>query len=145
MIDAETQLVLKRILRREAATLLQYVHDAYPWANSDRSAVQEEVQRISREEQEAVALLSQYLTRRRVPPAMFNSYPAYFTSYNFVSLDFLLPLLAKHQEKDIVGLEEDLARLTEPGIRAQVETLLAVKRKHLGELQALVRPLTAAK
>jgi hypothetical protein len=105
---------------------------------------QAEVQRMSRAEQEAVAGLSQYLFRRRIPPAFLGSYPAHFTSFNFVSLDWLLPRLAQQQAKDIADLEADLAKLTDPGARAQVESMLALKKKHLTELQSLAHPPSAA-
>lgn len=144
MIDSATQQTLQTILRREGRTLLQYVHDSHPWATSDLAGPLGELQRISREEQDTVASLSQYLFRRRVPPAFLGSYPASFTSYNFVALDFLLPKLAQQQQKDIAALEADLAKLTDPGARAQLEPMLALKKKHLGELQSLARPKSAA-
>lgn len=144
MIDADTQQMLQHILRREGRTLLQYVHDAYPWATAARAGQQAEVQRMSRAEQEAVAGLSQYLFRRRIPPAFLGSYPASFTSFNFVSLEFLLPRLAQQQAKDTADLEKDLSKLTDPGARAQVESMLVLKKKHLAELQSLAHPPSAA-
>jgi hypothetical protein len=144
MIDADTQITLQRILRREGRTLLQYIHDAYPWTTTAQAGQQPEVQRMSRAEQEAVASLSQYLFRRHIPPAFLGSYPAHFTSFNFVSLAWLLPRLAQQQAKDIADLEADFAKLTDPGARAQIESMLTLKKKHLAELQSLAQPPSAA-
>jgi hypothetical protein len=114
------------------------VAEAYPWANSSEEKSLRALRQIINEESRAVTELGQFLVRQRVPLPFLPSYPAHFTTINFLALDYVLPRLADYERQSIAGLERDLAALKDPAARAAVEKLLAVKRRHLPQLEALI-------
>jgi hypothetical protein len=138
VIDPHAQTLLQNILRRESRSVLLYVAEAYPWATSTEEKSLTALQQLIAEESQAVADLGQFLVRQRVPLPFLPSYPAHFTTINFLALDYVLPRLADYERQSIADLERDLAALKDPAARAAVEKLLAVKRRHLPQLEALI-------
>jgi hypothetical protein len=143
VIDPHTQAVLQEIVRRESRSLLSYMADAYPWTTVAGSRALTTLRQVIHDESEAVAELGRYLVRQKAPVPFLGSYPAGFTTCNFISLEFLLPRLLTAQQDLITVLEADLGRLPPGESRAQVEALLAVKRKDLATLQTLAVPRPA--
>jgi rubrerythrin len=139
VIDAATQALLGDIIRREGRSLLQYVSEAFPWTQPEEQAALEQFQQLVQEEQQAVAGLIGFMQRRRLTPPALGTYPMSFTNINFVSLDHLLPVLANHQRQAIQALERDLTRVSDPEAQQQVQTLLAMKRRHLQALEEIAR------
>ena len=137
MIDPHSQTLLQDILRRESRSVLMYVAEAYPWTNSTRTKTWTALQQLIAAEREAVSSLGRFLVRERIPLPFLPSYPTHFTTINFLALDFLLPRLIEHERQSITELESDLAALKDPIARAEEEKLLALKRKHLPELEQL--------
>jgi hypothetical protein len=138
VIDPHAQTLLQDILRRESRSVLLYVAEAYPWANASEEKSLGALRQITDAEGRAVAELGQFLVRQRVPLPFLPSYPAHFTTINFLALDYVLPRLADYERRSIADLERDLAALKDPAARAAVEKLLAVKRRHLPQLEALI-------
>jgi hypothetical protein len=137
-MDANAQTLLQDILRRESRSVFRYVAEAFPWINSSEEKALSELQGLLAAERQAVVELGQFLVRRHVPLPFIPSYPANFTTINFLALDYVLPLLVERERQSIADLERDLACLKDPAARAEVEKLLAVKLKHLPAYQALV-------
>ncbi len=137
MIDPQTQAILQDIVRRESRSLLVYVGDAYPWTTSAGDRALAELRQVVHDETEAVAALGRFLVRRRGTLPFLGSYPVHFTSYNFVSLEFLLPRLVETEKELIAELEADLRRLAPGEAHSQVEALLLVKRRNLATLEGL--------
>jgi hypothetical protein len=138
VIDPQTQMLLQEILRRESRSALRYVAEAFPWTTSTEEKALVSLQQIIATERKAVVGLGQYLIRQRTPLPFLPSYPASFTTINFLAFDYVLPMLIEHQRRSIADVERDLAALKDPGARVEVEKLLAVKRQHLPQLEALV-------
>jgi hypothetical protein len=138
VIDPQTQMLLQEILRRESRSALRYVAEAFPWTTSTEEKALVSLQQIIAAERKAVVGLGQYLIRQRAPLPFLPSYPASFTTINFLAFDYVLPMLIEHQRRSIADVERDLAALKDPGARVEVEKLLAVKRQHLPQLEALV-------
>jgi hypothetical protein len=138
VIDPHTQTLLQEILRRESRSVLRYVTEAFPWINSTEEKSLAALQRLIAAERDAVVRLGQYLVRHRGTLPFLPSYPASFTTINFLALDYVLPMLVKHERRSIADLERDLASLKDSAARAEVEKLLAVKQRHLPELEALI-------
>ena len=110
----------------------------FPWTKSaEHPALTQDSHRMIVEEQRSTAGLVQFLFRRRVAPPFLGSYPEPFTALNYVSLDYLLPLLVEHQQKAIADLERDQGRLTDAEAHAEVLKILEIKRRHLQSLKAL--------
>jgi hypothetical protein len=137
VIDPQTQALLQEVLRRESRSLLLYVGNAYPWTEAGGGAALEALRKLIREEASAVTALGQDLARRRVPLPYLGPFPISFTSYNFVSLDFLLPRLAEAQRASVGRLEADLRAVKDAEARAQLEKLLGVKKATLAGLESL--------
>jgi hypothetical protein len=140
VIDAHSQTLLQDILRRESRSALSYVAEAYPWTNSAGEKSLTDLQTLIAAEREAVACLGRFLVRHCVPLPYLPSYPAGFTTINFLALDFLLPRLIEEERRSIADLERDLAALMDPAARAEVEKLLDLKRRHLPQLEELASP-----
>lgn len=137
MIDPSTQTHLQNILCRESPSVLMYVAEAYPWTNSTHTKALTELQQLIAAEREAIVRLGRFLVRERIPLPYLPSYPAHFTTINFLALDFILPRLIEHERQSIADLERDLAGVKAPAARAEVEKLLDLKRKHLPQLEEL--------
>jgi hypothetical protein len=137
VIDPETLALLQEIVRRESRSLLTYVGEAYPWTSAADSAARSKLTEIQAEEGAALASLGQFLARRRAPVSFLGPYPEGFTTLNFLALEHLLPRLVASHRRAVANLERDLARISDPEAKAQVEKLLAVKRRDLPLLEGL--------
>ncbi len=137
MLDLATQTLLQDIVTRENRSALSYVRDAYPWTTSREEAALAALRRLANEDGRAVARLGEYLVRQRLPATLPGSYPSSFTTLNFLSLDYLLPRLAEAQKQTVADLERDCAAIGNPEARAEVEKLLAVKRRTLAGLEEM--------
>jgi hypothetical protein len=136
-MDAQAQRVLQDILRRESRSVLTYVAEAYPWTRWAEEKSLTDLQQIIAAEREAVACLGRFLVRQRIPLPYLPPYPSHFTTINFLALDFLLPRLIDYERRSLADLERDRAMLKDPTAQAEVDKLLALKRRHLPRLQEL--------
>lgn len=137
MIDSHTQRLLQDILRRESRSVLLYVAEAYPWTTSTETKALTTLQQLIADEREAVVCLGRFLVRQRIPLPFQPSFPAHFTTINFLALDFLLPRLIEYERQSIEELERDLAFVKDPAARAEVERLLTLKRQHVPQMEEL--------
>ena len=141
MFDTKTQALLQDIFRRESQSFLLYVHDAFPWTTSEGEPALERVQRVIKTERLAITALGRYLLRNRVPLPFVGSYPMSFTSFNFLSLRHLIPLLIDAEKRLLADLERDMASVPDPAVDAQLAKLADVKRQNLKELATLSSPV----
>jgi hypothetical protein len=137
VIDARSLQVLQEVFRRESRSVLQYVGDAFPWTTTDRTEALDRLQAIIHEERDALARLGQFLYRHHVVPLIASSYPASFTTLNFVSLDLILKRLIGFQEQSLTAVETDLTSVTDPETRHQLESFRDLKKRHLDALLLL--------
>ena len=143
MFQPQTQAILQGIVRRESRSLLSYIGDSFPWTTGAGGPALDTLGQVVRDECDAVSALGRYLIRQRAPVPYLGSYPANFTSMNFVSLEYLLPKLVQSQKELIAALEVDLRQVEAGEPRTQVEALLAVKRRTLATLEGLTVPRAA--
>jgi rubrerythrin len=66
-----------------------------------------------------------------------GTFPTSFTSLSFVSLDHLLPILARNERKELERLQVEVDLLTDLEAKALVQKIIANKRRHLEMLQSL--------
>ena len=137
MLDTQTQRLLQEIIRREGQSFLLYTHDSFPWTQSEGEPALERLQRLIAAERAALTALGRYLLRQKVPLPFLGSYPMNFTSFNFQSLDYLLPKLIDAEKHLLADLERDLASVPDAGARTELTKLAELKRQHLAELSAL--------
>jgi hypothetical protein len=140
VIDPQSQALLQQTFRRESLSMLRYVGEAFPWTTADGGPALQRVRDIEAEDREATASLGRFLFRRHIAPSYTGSYPSNFTTINFLALGYLLPRIIDGQRKALADLERDTAAVTDADARAELEKLLAVKREHLAELEALNVP-----
>src|SRR5262249_1426851 len=114
MIDEACNLVLQNILRRERRSLLLYSSEAYPWTTFADQQSLDQLQKMIEEETQAIARLSNFLRRRGVTMPYFEPYPMSYTTYNFVTLEFLVDKLLAEERKSATALERDLASVSDP-------------------------------
>lgn len=137
MIDAATRAVLNAILRRESLSLLAYVGDAYPWTTTAGGPGLIMLNKLVRQEVNAISSLGRFLVRQKVAPGFIGSYPASFTSFNFVALGFLVPRLLDESQRNIAQIQADLSKIPQGPARLEVERLLGVKKMTLAGLESL--------
>ena len=142
MLDAQTQALLQEVFRREGQSFLLYVHDAFPWTTAEGGPALARLQRLIESERAALAALGRYLVRRQVPLPFVGAYPTRYTSFNYQSLDSLVPKLVDAAKRLLADLERDLASVPDAGARAELTKLAELKGRNLRELGALV-PMAA--
>jgi hypothetical protein len=137
MLDARAQARLQEVLRRESRSFLQYTSDSFPWTTSDEKDALAQLQTLIQEERSAITALGKFLVRHHIPLPYLGQYPVTFTTQNFLSLDYLLPMLVGSERRAIADLEDDLASFADPETRQEVRKLVDLKRQHLKTLEAL--------
>jgi hypothetical protein len=141
VIDAATEVVLQGWARRLGRSLLQYVHESFPFTTAKDAATVPVLARQVQEEQDAAARIIRFLLQgRRRPPAM-GAYPMNFTTLNFASLSYLLPYLINEDERAVADLEQTIKSLHSPDhadASSLLHSILDMKRRHLEELKSLV-------
>jgi hypothetical protein len=142
VIDSQTEGILEGIVRRESRSLLAYIGDAYPWATTGQTAALATLKGAVLAESSAVSAVGRFLVRQGLMPPFLGSYPASFTSCNFVALNYLLPRLINEERRLIATLAEDVSTIRDDGARAVLESLLGVKKKNLATLETLASPQT---
>jgi hypothetical protein len=144
VIDGQTYSRLQDVIRREGRSLLQYAIDSFPWAAGNSTAGIDRLKELAGAEADAVAALARLLARHHLAPPWLGAYPTPFTSFNFLSLDRLVPLLVRYQRDDIARLEGELAEFEDREVHGQVKHLLDVKRHNLKQLEELATLATPA-
>lgn len=144
MMDPATQLYLQNLIRQEGRSMLQYVGEAFPWTTPANQAFLPHISEMIAAEKHKAEELTRLLLKHRGRPAFLGAYPISFTNINFISLDHLLPRLAKFEKVRIAELEADLNRLLHEETRSRVRELLEMKKRHLARLEELTAQRTPA-
>jgi hypothetical protein len=140
VIDAQTYSRLQDIIRREGRSLLQYAVESFPWTSSGTDARPAVLLQAAQDEAEAAGELARLLVRHRLTPPWLGAYAMAFTSFNYLALDRLVPLLVQHQLRGVAALEADLKQLDDEEVRDRVRGLLNVKHANLKKLEGLLLP-----
>jgi hypothetical protein len=136
MTDGTWPTVLQNLLRRQERSLLQFIHEAYPWTKPGEEKLVQELKQLIHEEQEAAIKLANYLRRRRMLPYV-GPFPMSYANLLFVSLDYLLPQLVEHERKELAQIGRDLHAVHDAEARHQVQEILDLKQRHLKKLEEL--------
>ncbi len=138
-MESSDQELLQQVVRREGRSFLQYIGNAFPWAPPAQEGEVTAVRTMADEEQNELTDLVQFMVKNRITPPYLGAYPTTFTSMNFTSIDFLLPVLIQAEHDGIKALEADIARLMDLDARGELAALLDAKKRHLDDLTALAR------
>jgi hypothetical protein len=135
MLDDRTRIVLQQTARRFSRSLLQYAQDALPWANNSDKPALELLNKLATEEREALSKLFLFLHKHHAIPGYIGAFPSSFTTLNFVTVEYLRPLIAQQSKAEIARLEADVAQVTDPDARSLLKDLLGIKKRQLSELE----------
>jgi hypothetical protein len=144
MLDAKTQAALAEIVRRESRSMLSYMADAYPWASQKQTPALDVIREVSSTVSAAVTALGRFLIKQRVTPPMLGAYPTYFTSCNFMAVDWLLPRLISSEKGLLQRLTADLKGTTNTEAKKQLADFAEVKMQALAKLEAIAGQPAAA-
>ena len=133
-----TPTILQAVVRRESRSLLLYIGDSFPWTTDEHASDLGRLRHLVKREANAISAVGKYHVRQRITPPFAGSYPASFTSCNFIDIAYLLPRLMKAQELLIADLTADIARVHEVDAKKQLEALFTVKQATLAGLAALL-------
>jgi hypothetical protein len=137
-MDAASRARLHDIARRLSRSELLFVGQASPWTIGRRQPALTTFQEIIAAETQAVHIFLGWLIKQRMPAGNLGAFSTHLTGLSYLSLDHLLPRLLASQQTEVALLERDLEALTDPAARAQITTLLDLKKQHLFRLQVLV-------
>jgi hypothetical protein len=118
-------------------SLLQYADESWPWATTAEATAEREVRALAARQRENVSQLADLLADRGWP-IDFGGYPTDYTDLHFLSLDYLVGELVRHQKQDIATLEQCIVRLEhDPAGRSLTQEVLGSERAHLEMLEEL--------
>ena len=80
--------------------------------------------------------LGRYLSNHKIPLPL-ASFPASFTSWNFIDIEFLISKMIDFQKESIGQVEADISHLKDQDSKTRVEQFLHQKRQTLKDLQEL--------
>jgi hypothetical protein len=119
-------------------SLIMYLAEADPWTQPEQQQAAETLQRIVDDQRRDVNRLAELIIDRfaRIDP---GQWPMEFTDLNFLSLDYLLLELVRHQRQDIAQIQRCVAMLTgDRRARDLAEEILGSEKAHLEALEELV-------
>jgi rubrerythrin len=134
-MDANSLIALQSLIPMGGRSLLQYVSESNPWTTSKTQDALAHVQELAQEEITAVDKLIRFLRKKHVRPTVLGSYPSYFTTLNFMNLEYLMPKLIAENQLQIGVLEKRLAATSDDEAHGILQVYLAMKRRHLQTLQ----------
>ncbi|MFO0863799.1 MAG: hypothetical protein U0744_03930 [Gemmataceae bacterium] len=129
-MEASKQELLRSLVRKEGRSLLQYVAESYPWTKPQDQGLVRRVLALAHVENELLARIIRLLLKLRVGAPPLGAYPQSFTTINFMSLDYLLPLLREDQKKRIADIEMLITQFPDGEVRTLLLELADEKRKH---------------
>jgi hypothetical protein len=140
MTDAAINPLLEDLLVDLSRSLLQYTHEAWPWAADEASRkARETLDQLAARQQAAVARLAEFLIdREHMLP--LDVYPDDYTNLNYVSVKYLLKQIVVN-EKAILSVCDDTltaAEGTDPEAAALVASICESEREILSEVRRLV-------
>jgi len=131
VIEASKQDLLRSLVRKEGRSLLQYVAESFPWTKPEDHGLVRRVLALAHTEGELLSRLIRLLLKLRIGSPPLGAYPQSFTTINFMSLDYLLPLLREDQRARIADIEMLITQFPDGDIRTLLLEFADEKAKHL--------------
>jgi hypothetical protein len=131
--------VLNRLLATLNRSLPMYLSDATPWTHPGDEQATQTLARIVDDQRRDINRLAELILQRsgRVD---LGHWPMEYTDLNFLSLDFLLRELVRHQQQDIAQIERCVSLLSQDRpARELAEEILGSEKAHLEALEELTR------
>jgi hypothetical protein len=137
MNDAATLDCLNRLLATLYRSLPQYLHEADPWTRYGQQQAAERLAQIIADQQRDCGRLAELILDRG-GQLETGEFPMEFTDLHFLSLDFLLKELVRHQRQDIARIQRCVDQLKHDSQARELgEEILGSERAHLETLEEL--------
>lgn len=128
---------LNRLLAILYRSLPMYLADAFPWHRSDDEIGQATLRRIQEDQRQMAQRIAEAILDRRGPMDT-GEFPMEFTDTQFLSFDFLVQEMIRHQRQDIAAIEQCVRDLADDrAARELAEEALGAERAHLEALEEL--------
>lgn len=129
--------ILNRILATLNRSLAMYLADADPWTRAGDEQAAAALARIVEDQRRDVNRLAEVIidSAARVDP---GQWPMEFTDLNFLSLDYLMQELIRHQREDVAQIQRCASLLAnDRNARELAEEVLGSEQAHLEALEDL--------
>ena len=131
--------VLNRILATLNRSLPQYLADADPWTQAGDEQAAQTLRRIVEDQRRDINRLAEYIIEHAAH-VLPGQWPMEFTDLNFLSLDYLLQEIVRHQRQDVAQVERCVALLdNDSEARELAEEILGSEKAHLEAVEDLSR------
>lgn len=135
-VDATKEL-LNRLLILHARTLPVYLLDAAPWFRPGNEHALEVLRDIANDQQDTATRIADLLMERNYRPDM-GDFPLMFTSFNDLSVDYLVQEMLRRQTAESSDIADCVAKLAhDPAAKALAEEALGAAKAHLDSLRDL--------
>jgi hypothetical protein len=131
---------LYRILATLNRSLAMYLADADPWRRSGDEPTAAALARIVEDQRRDVNRLADAIIDSSAAHVDAGQWPMEFTDLNFLSLDYLLQELIRHQREDVAEIQRCASLLAnDRDARELAEEVLGSEQAHLESLEDLAR------
>ncbi|MEX0817982.1 MAG: hypothetical protein WD070_00265 [Pirellulaceae bacterium] len=137
MSDANTNLLLNRLVAMHNCSLPAYLMYAAPAWHGGEEAAKEILQMVAADHRETAERVAAMVAENG---AVIDNgeFPMYYTGYHDLSFDFLLNEIIKEQKEDIAEIESIVSQLAfAPLAKALAEETLGSAKGHLESLEEL--------
>lgn len=131
--------ILNRILATLNRSLAMYLADADPWTQAGDEQAAAALARIVEDQRRDVNRLAEAIidSAAHVDP---GQWPMEFTDLNFLSLEYLMQELIRHQREDVARIQRCTSLLaSDRNARELAEEVLGSEQAHLESLEDLTR------
>ena len=139
-MDAHSLALLRRLIAMAGRSLLQYVSESSPWTTPASQEAFTQIIALAQEERDAVSKWMRYMQKHHQPRVVLGSYPVYFTTMNYITVDHLLPLLIAENTHNLSELDRILVQESDEEVRTMIQAYREMKQRHLQTLKALATP-----
>ncbi len=129
--------VLNQLLVIHSSSFLVYLAQASPWIRSSNQNAVETLRRIVDDQRAMIDRLSESILDLDGTPER-GEFPMEFTSYNDLSLEYVVRLAVEHQRADTTSIEQCVEYLRSRGAACPLaEEALGLAKGHLETLEEL--------
>ena len=143
LMNGNSTVALNRLLATIYRSLPMYLTEADPWVRHNDQHAREVLATIVANQRRDCQRVAE-LVLERYGRLDLGEFPMEFTDLHFLSIDYLIGELVRHQKMDIATIEQCIDRLQhDPAGRTLAQEVLGSQRAHLEILDELAGQSTA--
>jgi hypothetical protein len=137
LMNGSSTVILNRLLATIYRSLPMYLTEADPWVRHNELRARDVLATIVADQRRDCHRIAE-LILDRYGRIELGEFPMEFTDLHFLSLDYLIGELVRHQKQDIATVEACVDRLQhDPAARTLAQEVLGSQRAHLEMLEEL--------